>query len=42
MHDKFVEPYRHLAHRTVAIHEDYGDVARELAAGLKPVTDTAG
>jgi len=42
MHDKFVEPYRHLAHRTIAIHEDYGDVARELVARLNQVTDTAG
>ena len=30
MHDEYVEPYRHLAHRTVELHEDYGPVADEL------------
>lgn len=30
MHDQYVEPYRHLAQRTVELHEDYGPVADEL------------
>jgi len=34
MHDQYVEPYRHLAHRTVELHEDYGPVADELIAQL--------
>ena len=34
MHDTFVEPYRHRADRTVAIHEDYGPVADELVDRL--------
>jgi len=34
MHDRYVEPYRHLAHRTVALHEDYGAVADELIERL--------
>lgn len=34
MHDRYVEPYRHLAHRTVALHEDYGPVADELIEQL--------
>ncbi len=42
MHDMYVEPYRHLAHRILELHEDYGDVARELAARLDPVADTTG
>jgi uridine kinase len=42
MHDTFVEPYRHLAHRTVAMHEDYNDVADELIFSLRPARDLAG
>lgn len=34
MHDEYVEPYRHLAHRTVELHEDYGPVADELVDRL--------
>jgi uridine kinase len=34
MHDRFVEPFRHRAHRTVALHEDYGPVADELIERL--------
>ena len=34
MHDEYVEPYRHLAHRTVELHEDYGPVADELIERL--------
>ena len=34
MHDQYVEPYRHLAHRTVALHENYGPVADELIERL--------
>lgn len=34
MHDRFVEPFRHRAHRTVAIHENYGPVADELIERL--------
>ena len=39
MHDRYVEPYRHLAHRILELDEDYGDVARELKARLDPVAD---
>ncbi len=42
MHDTFVEPFRHLAHRTVAMHEDYNDVADELVFTLRPARDLAG
>ncbi len=42
MHDTFVEPYRHLAHRTVAMHEDYNDVADELMFSLRPARDMTG
>ena len=42
MHDTFVEPYRHLAHRTVAVHEDYNDVADELVFSLRPARNLAG
>lgn len=35
MHDQHVEPYRHLAHRTVELHEDYGPVADELIDRLR-------
>ena len=34
MHDTFVEPYRHRAHRTVDIDEEYGPVADELIERL--------
>ena len=34
MHDRFVELFRHRAHRTVALHEDYGPVADELIERL--------
>jgi len=34
MHDTFVEPFRHRAHRTVDIDEDYGPVADELIERL--------
>ncbi len=39
MHDEYVEPYRHLAHRVVALHEDYADVAAELVDTLSPIAD---
>jgi uridine kinase len=42
MHDTFVEPYRHLADRTVAMHEDYNDVADELVFSLRPARDMTG
>ncbi len=35
MHDQFVEPYRHLADRTVALDEDYDPVAAELVGRLR-------
>ncbi len=34
MHDTFVEPFRHRAHRTVDIDEEYGPVADELVERL--------
>lgn len=34
MHDQYVKPYRHLAHRTVELHEKYGPVADELIERL--------
>ena len=42
MHDEYVEPYRHLAHRTVELHEDYGPVADELIARLHGANHLAG
>ncbi|MEM9464213.1 MAG: uridine kinase [Actinomycetota bacterium] len=41
MHDTFVEPFRHRAHRTVAIDEDYGPVADELIEQLLDPTSLA-
>lgn len=32
MHDQFVEPFRHRAHRTVGLHEDYHPVAEEVVS----------
>jgi len=32
MHDEFVEPFRHRAHRTVELHEDYRPVAEEVVS----------
>ncbi|MGA0263780.1 MAG: uridine kinase [Ilumatobacteraceae bacterium] len=34
MHNQYVEPYRHLAPRTVELHESYGPVADELVERL--------
>ncbi len=42
MHDMYVEPYRHLAHRILELHEDYGDVSRELASRFNSVDDATG
>ena len=41
MHDTYVEPYRHRAHRTVAMDEDYGPVADELIERLLDPTPLA-
>lgn len=41
MHDTFVEPFRHRAHRTVDLAEDYGPVADELIERLFDPTSLA-
>lgn len=42
MHDRFVEPYRHLAHRTVTMEEEYGPVADELVERLRSTDRVVG
>lgn len=42
MHDAFVEPFRHRAHRTVTLNDDYGRVADEVIERLSDPTPLAG